>query len=96
MVFSGDDVVVRGEHKGWRHIGESGRWIETHFCPACGITVFFYSEGMPGMIGVPVGSFADDDDAARDAKLAPQRMYWVSSKREWVRGPDGVEQRERQ
>ncbi len=90
-VFSGDDVVVRGEHKAWRHIGESGRWVETHFCPTCGATVFFYAEGMPGEIGVSVGGFADDDRAAVDAALAPQRMYWASRRRAWVEPPEGAE-----
>ncbi|ARQ00151.1 GFA family protein [Pseudorhodoplanes sinuspersici] len=90
-LFSGDDVVVRGAHKAWRHIGDSGRWVENHFCPECGITVFFYSEGFAGAIGVPVGGFAEDKEAATDAALTPQRMYWASRKRGWVQTPEGAE-----
>ncbi len=68
-LFSGDDVAVRGAHKAWRHIGDSGRWVENHFCPQCGITVFFYSEGFAGAIGVPVGGFAEDN-RGRDGRSA--------------------------
>ena len=90
-LFAGDAVVVRGAHKAWRHIGDSGRWVENHFCPQCGITVFFYSEGFAGAIGVPVGGFAEDNRAATDASLAPQRMYWASRKRDWVKAPEGAD-----
>lgn len=90
-VYPGDAVVVHGEHKAWRQTGDSGRWIESHFCPTCGTTVFFYSEGFPGAIGVPVGGFAEDDHAAGDAAFTPQRMYWASRRRAWVQTPDGAD-----
>ncbi len=30
------------------------------------------------------------------AALTPQRIYWAERKREWVRGPEGVEEVGRQ
>ena len=95
-VYPGDAVRISGAHTAWRHIGDSGRWVENHFCPTCGITVFFYSEGFAGAIGVPAGGFAEDDRAAADAALTPQRMYWSSRKRGWVVAPAGIEEMEKQ
>ena len=74
-------VSVTGEHRGWRRKAESGRWIENHFCPTCGIALFFYSEGLPGMIGIPVGSLADRDIPK------PNRAYWASRRHRWLELP---------
>ncbi len=30
-----------------------------HFCPACGSTVYWEPEGLPGFVAVAVGAFAD-------------------------------------
>jgi hypothetical protein len=95
-LFAADDVTISGAHTAFRHTGESGRFVENHFCPACGVAVFFTSEGLPGLIGIAAGCFADDANAAHDAALTPQRMYWAEWKREWVRGPEGVEEVEGQ
>ncbi len=95
-LFAESDVTLSGAHKAWRHTGDSGGWIETHFCPLCGATVFFYAEGFARIVGVPVGCFAEEADTARDAALTPSRVYWAERKRDWVRGPEGVEEVGRQ
>ena len=95
-LFAADDVTTSGAHTAFRHAGESGRWIENHFCPVCGVAVFFHSEGLSGMIGIAAGCFADDAGAAHDTALTPQRMYWAERKRAWVRGADGMEEVEGQ
>jgi hypothetical protein len=77
-VFPSAAVTFTGERKAWRHTGDSGRWIENMFCPTCGITVGFLSEGMPGMTGMPVGCFADPDFAP------PLRLYWASRRHRWL------------
>ena len=84
-VFAEGDVAVSGARRGWRHYGESGQWIESLFCPACGITVLFLSEGLPGMTGIAVGCFTDADFPK------PRRMYWASRKHAWLDVPEGVE-----
>jgi hypothetical protein len=84
-VFAKEAATVAGGHNGWRHTGESGRWIENHFCPNCGISVFFHYERRPDMLGVPVGCFSDPDFAA------PNRTYWSSRKHRWLTFPEGVE-----
>ena len=62
-MFPSAAVTIAGERKTWRHNGNSGRWIDSVFCPTCGISVGFHSEGMPGLTGMPVGCFADPDFA---------------------------------
>jgi len=95
-VFAADAVTLNGAHNAYRYTGESGRWIENRFCPACGTAVFFYSEGFPGMVGIAAGCFADDANSVHDASLMPQRMYWAERKRDWVGGFEGCEQVARQ
>ena len=95
-VFAESDVTISGAHTAYRHTGDTGGWVENHFCPVCGTKVFFSALGFPGALGVPVGCFADEADFARDAALTPQRIYWAERKREWVKGPEGAEEVERQ
>ena len=84
-VFTRDQVVISGAHSQWRNIGESGRWVENHFCPACGISVFFYYQSMPEWAGIPVGCFSDPDFAV------PKRAYWATRRHRWLTFPHAVE-----
>jgi hypothetical protein len=95
-VYPAAAVTIAGVHNAWRYTGESGRWIENHFCPACGVAVFFSSEGLPGAVGIAAGCFADDAGVAHDSALTPQRIYWAERRRDWVRAPKGVEEVGRQ
>jgi hypothetical protein len=80
-LFPESTVAVAGERKSWRHLGDSGRWIETAFCPTCGTTVCFRAEGLPGLIGVSVGCLADPDFAK------PATAYWASRRHRWLSFP---------
>ncbi len=51
-------VLIAGERKAWRRKVDSGRWIETDFCPTCGVTVCYRKESWPDVIGVSAGCFA--------------------------------------
>jgi hypothetical protein len=95
-VFGADAVKISGPHHGFRYTGESGRWIENRFCPACGVAVLFYSEALPGTIGIAAGCFADDAGVGHDAALTPQRMYWAERKCGWIGGFAGCEEIGRQ
>lgn len=57
--FPADKVRVEGPSKIYRRVADSGRWMEFHFCPDCGATVYYRLEVAPDAIGVPVGAFAD-------------------------------------
>jgi len=77
-MFPSAAVAIAGGRKTWRRNGDSGRWIDSVFCPTCGISVGFHSEGMPGLTGIPVGCFADPDFHP------PLRLYWASRRHRWL------------
>jgi hypothetical protein len=89
-MFPDAAVTLDGASKTWRHSGESGRWVENRFCPACGTAVLFRLQIVPGMIGVSVGCFADPHFAA------PTRQYWASRQHDWLALPNDVERLDRQ
>jgi len=90
-VFRKSDATISGEHRGWRRHGESGRWIDNHFCPTCGYSVFFYSEGFgDALIGITVGSLSDQEFAK------PNRAYWTSRRHHWLELPADIEMIETQ
>lgn len=77
-IYSASAVTIAGEHRKWRRRGDSGRFIESGFCPTCGTNVFFRSEGLPGMVGVAVGCFAESSFAK------PERLFWASRRHRWL------------
>jgi hypothetical protein len=78
-------VSIAGERRVWRRHVDSGRWMETGFCPTCGGAVFSRSEISPETIGVAVGCYADPDFAK------PERVYWNSRRHHWLQFPEGTE-----
>jgi hypothetical protein len=89
-VFDDHAITTAGERRTWRHHGNSGRWIESCFCPGCGITVFSRSEIFPGATSVSVGCFSDPHFAP------PQRVYWTSRQHRWLAFPDDIEHQDTQ
>ncbi len=77
-------VSIDGEHRTWRRAGDSGRFLTFHFCPTCGTTVFWDSEGTPDMLSVAVGAFADPGFPA------PSRTIWTENKHGWLPFPDSI------
>jgi hypothetical protein len=77
-VYAESDVAIAGEHRTWHRRGDSGRFIESGFCPTCGTSVFFQAEGLPGMVGIAAGCFADPNF------LKPRRLFWASRRHRWL------------
>jgi hypothetical protein len=71
-------LSISGEHKAYTRKANSGLNVTLHFCPVCGVTVFWYAEKNPGRIGVAVGCF-DDLNFPR-----PIRAAFCRSKFSWV------------
>ena len=69
---------MAGEFKSWRRSSDAGRFHETSFCAACGCAVFYRLEALPGVIGVPAGTFADP------AFAKPAKLYWTAHRHEWL------------
>jgi len=83
-LFPDSAVTIGGERRQYADRGESGREIESDFCPVCGTAVAFRAEGLPGVIGVPVGCFADPSFAK------PSKMFWASRRHHWLDLPKDI------
>ena len=78
-------VSITGNRTTWRRHPDSGRRLETEFCPTCGVTVCFRMEVWPETIGVSVGCFADPDF------VKPEKLYWAPRCHRWLTFPEGTE-----
>jgi hypothetical protein len=54
-----DRVTIEGSGQEYVLVGDEGGKATFRFCPTCGATVYYTFDGMPGLIAVPVGAFAD-------------------------------------
>jgi hypothetical protein len=57
--FARERVTIEGRSTEYVRTGDSGGRATFHFCPACGSTVYWELDGLPGFVGVAVGAFAD-------------------------------------
>jgi hypothetical protein len=72
-------VTLTGESRIWERIAESGHRATFRFCPECGSTVAYDSEGLPGLIAVPVGAFADPSFPPPKFSVYEERRHpWVA------------------
>lgn len=68
-----------GRFSEWSRVGDSGGRATFRFCPGCGSTVAYANDGMPGLIAVPVGAFADPDFPAPRFSVYEERKHpWVA------------------
>lgn len=86
--FDAGQVRVDGRDTAYVRVSDEGDERTFHFCPDCGATVFYTVAGMPEMIAVPVGAFADPGFPA------PVRSIYESRRHAWVELPDGLEREE--
>ncbi len=82
--FSRTHVKIEGRSKPFRRSSDAGRWVETHFCPECGSTVYWHLEQMSDIIGVAAGAFTDPTFPA------PKGANWTENKYHWVPLPNGI------
>ena len=82
MAYYADDAVaIAGEAKEYARATDSGNTYTTGFCPTCGSTLYGKASGMPGVIGVTVGTHAE-------RRLPrPARSAYEQSRHDWVRMP---------
>lgn len=83
--FARDRVRVEGQGREFARFGDSGGRIRLSFCPECGSTVYLEPDGMPDMIVVPVGAFADP------AFPPPTVSVYHDRRHAWVQVPEGAE-----
>ncbi len=78
-------IEIVGERKTWRRTVDSGRWIETNFCPTCGVTVCDRMEAWPDVISIAAGCFADPEFPK------PDKLYFAKRRHRWLDFPEGIE-----
>jgi hypothetical protein len=88
--FPAATTDVSGPFTAWKRVADSGRWTQSHFCPACGSRVFTTMEAFPDLTGIAVGCFADP------AFERPATLFWTARRHTWLPDPDGVESVETQ
>jgi len=72
-------VSTSGEAKEWVHVADSGSRATFRFCPACGSTVWYTAEAMPGVTAIAVGAFADPGFPAPSYSVYEERKHiWVA------------------
>jgi hypothetical protein len=72
-------VEMTGTFHVWTHQGDSGHSASFRFCPNCGSTVAFASDGMPGLTAVAIGAFADPNFPGPDYSVYEGRKHaWVA------------------
>lgn len=76
--FEKSQVKPKGAYKIYTRDGQEGRKVRMHFCPECGITVYWDADFLPTHIGVAVGTFLDPSFPA------PTRSVWEQSRYPWV------------
>lgn len=76
--FPADQVRISGNASEWVHVNDRGDATDFHFCPTCGSTVWYRGGGLPDLIAVAIGAFADP------AFPAPHFSVWEERKHAWV------------
>lgn len=87
VYFKQEDVeIIRGDLKSYEHSSdESNRWLRMEFCLACGTTVTWTLELLPGARAIAGGTFDDP------SWLKIERHGWTQSAHPWVIVPPDVE-----
>jgi hypothetical protein len=57
MRFARSEVTSRGPSKQFSRIGDDGGTIAYHFCPTCGVTVWYENSAVDGIM-IPAGACA--------------------------------------
>ena len=76
-----DYVAISGEAREFSRPTDSGNSFTTGFCPTCGSTLYGKPSGMPGIVGVTVGTHAEQ------RLPVPARSVYEQSRHAWVLMP---------
>ena len=57
--FKRAQAAIEGASKSFRRQADSGNWLDFHFCPDCGSTVYWDHAAGEETVAVAVGAFAD-------------------------------------
>jgi hypothetical protein len=57
--YEADRVRIVGDFRTYERGSDDGFWVRQHFCPECGVTIWYEIERRPNMVSIPAGAFAD-------------------------------------
>jgi len=83
--FPADRVHIDGRSTEYVRIADHGEARTFNFCPECGSTVYYRLAGVPDLVAVPLGAFADPTFPA------PRISVYESRKHPWVVVPAEIE-----
>lgn len=83
--FAREHVTISGASTSFTLAGDEGSRAHFHFCPTCGATVYYRTEGDEQTVAIPVGAFADPGFPAPTVSVYEERMH------AWVVAPPGAE-----
>jgi hypothetical protein len=76
--YPAGQVRIEGDYRTFERGSDDGFWARMHFCPTCGVTVFYEIERRPDMISIPVGAFSDPDFPAPTVEVyGDRRCPWL-------------------
>jgi len=76
--FPRENVSIAGASTEYVLVGDEGSRSKFHFCPKCGSTVYYESEGLEAFLSIPVGAFADPNFPPPRVSVYESRMHqWV-------------------
>jgi hypothetical protein len=71
--YAAERVAIAGAYRSFIRGSDDGFWARSHFCPTCGVTVFYQIERRPDMISFPAGAFADPNFPAPAVEVYEER-----------------------
>lgn len=83
--FPREAVELSGTGTEFVRVGDEGGRARFTFCPVCGDTVYYVTEGSEDSIAIPVGTFADPGFPA------PAYSVYEVRKHPWVTLPRDIE-----
>ena len=77
--FAREAVEISGAGTDYVRVGDEGGRARFTFCPTCGTTVYYVTEGREDSIAIPVGAFAESSFPAPTFSVYEDRMHsWVT------------------
>jgi len=83
--FPADSVTISGVSQQFVRVGDAGSRAVFSFCPICGATVHYRTEGRGEYIAIPVGAFAEPAFPGPTVSVYEERMH------SWVQMPEHIE-----
>lgn len=83
--FKREQVAIEGKATRYERGADSGNRLTFHFCPECGSTLYWTNTGLPDIVTVALGNFADP------AFPAPRISVYERHRHPWVAVPTEIE-----